>query len=185
MFRLMSRTPLQHPPVRRGKYADSIDRHRTGLIEAEVMGDEESDRMDAGEIRTERLALQTQGDAEMVDITDEVGRMIERAGLAEGRVLLFCTGSTGGLTTIEYEPGLIRDFPLMFDRLAPKDIRYHHDDTWHDGNGHSHCRASLLGPSLTVPVSGGRMLLGTWQQVVFIDFDNRPRQRELVVQLAA
>ncbi len=129
--------------------------------------------------------METRGDAEMVDLSEGVQRLVSGAGLQEGRVLLFCTGSTGALTTIEYEPGLERDFPAMFDRIAPRDITYHHDERWHDGNGHSHCRASLLGPSLTIPVSEGRMLLGTWQQVVFVDFDNRPRKREIVVQLAS
>ncbi|HJL55181.1 MAG: secondary thiamine-phosphate synthase enzyme YjbQ [Candidatus Thalassarchaeaceae archaeon] len=139
--------------------------------------------MAEGSIRTERLAIETRGDAEMVDITRDVQGVVREAGMNEGQVLLFCVGSTGGLTTIEYEPGLIRDFPDMFDRLIPKDIRYRHDDTWHDGNGHSHCRASLLGPSLTIPVQGGQMLLGTWQQIIFVDFDNKPRSRELVIQL--
>jgi len=112
-----------------------------------------------------------------------VADLVERAGLDEGRVLVFVTGSTAALTTIEHEPGLLQDLPEMFDRLIPADRRYHHDDTWHDGNGHSHLRASLLGPSLTLPVAGGRLLLGTWQQVVLVDFDNRPRQREVVIQL--
>ena len=133
--------------------------------------------------RTERLAIETRGDAEMIDITRDVQGVVHEVGMNEGQVLLFCVGSTGGLTTIEYEPGLIRDFPEMFDRLIPRDIRYHHDDTWHDGNGHSHCRASLLGPSLTIPVQEGQMLLGTWQQILFVDFDNKPRRRELIVQL--
>jgi secondary thiamine-phosphate synthase enzyme len=119
----------------------------------------------------------------MIDITRDVQGVVHEVGMNEGQVLLFCVGSTGGLTTIEYEPGLNRDFPEMFDRLIPRDIRYHHDDAWHDGNGHSHCRASLLGPSLTIPVQGGQMLLGTWQQILFVDFDNKPRRRELIVQL--
>tara|TARA_B100001123_G_C15035355_1_gene917127 strand:- start:90 stop:542 length:453 start_codon:yes stop_codon:yes gene_type:complete len=135
-------------------------------------------------MRTERLGLETRGEAEMIDITDKVAHLILNSGLKEGQVLIFCVGSTGGLTTIEYEPGLIRDFPLMFERLAPQGIHYHHEDTWHDGNGHSHCRASLLGPSLVVPVENGRMILGTWQQVLFIDFDNKPRHREIIVQIS-
>jgi secondary thiamine-phosphate synthase enzyme len=99
-------------------------------------------------------------------------------------VLLFVPGATGGLTTVEYEPGLLRDLPEAFERLYPRDMRYHHDDTWHDGNGHSHVRATMLGPSLVIPVLDGQMTLGTWQQIIFIDFDNRPRQRELVVQVS-
>ena len=100
----------------------------------------------------------------------------------EGSVLLFVSGSTAGLTTVEYEPGLLRDVPAFFERIIPQDAHYHHEDTWHDGNGHSHVRASLLGPSLVVPFEEGRLTLGTWQQVVFLDFDNGPRERELVLQ---
>ena len=133
---------------------------------------------------TERLELETRGEAEMIDITNQVARLIVNSNLKDGQVLLFCVGSTGGLTTIEYEPGLIRDFPLMFERLAPQGIHYHHEDTWHDGNGHSLCRASLLGPSLVVPIENGRMILGTWQQILFIDFDNKPRHREIIVQMS-
>lgn len=134
-------------------------------------------------IRTERIHVRTRGNAEVVDLTDQVARLISEAGLSEGQVLLFVVGSTASLTTIEYEPGLVRDLPELLDRLIPSG-RYHHDATWHDGNGHSHLRASLLGPSLTVPVSGGQLLLGTWQQVVLVDMDVRPRQREIVVQLS-
>ena len=96
---------------------------------------------------------------------------------------MFVTGSTAGVTTIEFEPGLLEDLPAAFERLAPQGLRYRHDETWHDGNGHSHVRASLLGPSLLVPFEDGRLLLGTWQQIVLVDFDNRPRRREIVVQL--
>jgi secondary thiamine-phosphate synthase enzyme len=99
-------------------------------------------------------------------------------------VLVFVPGATAALTTVEFEPGLVRDLPELFERIAPRDRPYHHDETWHDGNGHSHVRASLLGPSLTVPVQGGKLLLGTWQQIVLVDFDNRPHRRELVVQLS-
>ena len=134
-------------------------------------------------IRTERLHVTTRGNAEVVDLTDRVARLVSEAGLSEGQVLLFVVGSTASLTTIEYEPGLVQDLPELLDRLIPAG-RYHHDETWHDGNGHSHLRASLLGPSLTVPVSGGRLLLGTWQQIVLVDMDIRPRQREIVVQLS-
>ena len=134
-------------------------------------------------IRTERLHVTTRGNAEVVDLTDRVAGLVSEAGLSEGQVLLFVVGSTASLTTIEYEPGLVQDLPELLDRLIPAG-RYHHDETWHDGNGHSHLRASLLGPSLTVPVSGGRLLLGTWQQIVLVDMDIRPRQREIVVQLS-
>src|SRR5215471_14255750 len=123
---------------------------------------------------TDRVRISTHGDAEV----------ITKHGFVEGQALVFVSGSTAALTTVEYEPGLVRDLPEMFERIAPQDGRYHHEDTWHDGNGHSHCRASLLGPSLTVPFAQGKLLLGTWQQIVLIDFDNRARQRELVVQLS-
>lgn len=135
-------------------------------------------------LKTERLTLSTDGDADMLDVTGEVGGAVARAGLEEGQVLVFVVGSTAAVTTIEFEPGLRRDLPDLFDRFAPAGARYHHDDTWHDGNGHSHLRASLLGPSLTVPVLEGRLLLGTWQQIVLVDFDARPRRREVIVQLS-
>ncbi len=134
-------------------------------------------------IRTERLEIRTRGNAEVVDLTGDVARLVSAAALREGQVLLFVVGSTAALTTIEFEPGLVRDLPELLDRLIPAG-RYHHDETWHDGNGHSHLRASLMGPSLTVPVSGGRLLLGTWQQIVLVDMDVRPRRREIVVQLS-
>jgi secondary thiamine-phosphate synthase enzyme len=117
----------------------------------------------------------------MHDVTQAVADIVQQSGVRDGLVNVFCPGSTGGVTTIEYEPGLRRDFPEAMERIAPREMRYEHDETWHDGNGHSHVRASLLGPSLTVPVSGGRPLLGTWQQIVFLDFDVRPRRRRLVV----
>ena len=134
-------------------------------------------------LQTTEITLRTRGDTDIHDVTDAVAELIGTAGLREGQVLIFVPGSTGGLTTVEHEPGLLKDLPAAFERLYPKAMRYHHDETWHDGNGHSHVRAAMLGPSLTVPVLDGRMTLGTWQQIVFIDFDNRPRQRHLVVQL--
>jgi len=97
---------------------------------------------------------------------------------------MFVPGSTAALTTVEFEPGLVQDLPAFFERIIPRRAHYHHEDTWHDGNGHSHVRASLLGPSLTVPFKDGALLLGTWQQIVLIDFDNRRRRRKLVVQLS-
>ena len=99
-----------------------------------------------------------------------------------GNTLIFVPGSTGGITTLEYEPGLIQDLPAALEKFAPQDGHYHHEDTWHDGNGHSHVRSAVVGCSLTVPFREGQLLLGTWQQIVLVDFDNRPRQRELVVQ---
>jgi len=133
-------------------------------------------------ILTKELKLSTNGRAEMIDITDDVQAMLTKNGLREGNVTLFVPGSTGALTTIEYEPGLLRDYPEFFEKIIPSNVSYHHDNTWHDGNGHSHLRASLQGPSLVVPFAEGRLLLGTWQQIIFVDFDNRPRTRRIVVQ---
>lgn len=135
------------------------------------------------EIVTEQLTISTKGNSEVVDITEQVASFIGKHKVREGIVTVFVSGSTASVTTTEFEPGLKKDLPAMFERLAPQNIRYHHDDTWHDGNGHAHVRASLVGPSLTVPFSQGELLLGTWQQIVLVDFDNRPRQRKMVLQL--
>ena len=134
-------------------------------------------------IVTDAIRLSTRGESEIVDLTADVQQVVESHGFREGQALVFVSGSTAGLTTIEYEPGLLEDLPAAFERIAPRGIRYRHEDTWHDGNGHSHVRASLLGPSLAVPFREGRLLLGTWQQIALVDFDNRPRRREVVVQL--
>jgi secondary thiamine-phosphate synthase enzyme len=133
---------------------------------------------------TERLSLETRGDDDIRDLTPDVQALVDRHHLHHGQVLVFVPGSTAAVTTIEFEPGLRRDLPAALERLAPRALRYQHEDTWHDGNGHSHVRASLLGPSLVVPVADGKLLLGTWQQVILVDCDNRPRQREVVVQLS-
>jgi len=134
-------------------------------------------------LATDRVRVETRGDSQILDLTAEVQAVVERHGFRDGQALVFVPGSTAGVTTIEHEPGLLEDLPAAFERLAPRGIRYRHDDTWHDGNGHSHVRASMLGPSLQVPFEDGRLLLGTWQQIVLVDFDNRPRRREIVVQL--
>ena len=135
-------------------------------------------------IKIDRIHISSKGDTDIIDITAMVAAIVKKHGLVEGSVLVFVPGATGGLTTVEYEPGLLKDLPEAFERLAPERKNYHHDQTWHDGNGHSHVRASLVGPSLTVPVEDGKLTLGTWQQIVFIDFDIRPRTRVLVVQLS-
>jgi secondary thiamine-phosphate synthase enzyme len=134
------------------------------------------------ETRTTRIETSSRGNADMIDLTEDLTRVVRDERFEEGQLLVFVVGSTAALTTIEYEPGLVRDVPELLDRLIPPG-RYHHDETWHDGNGHSHLRASLIGPSLVVPVHRGEMTLGTWQQVVLVDMDNRARRRELVVQL--
>ena len=135
------------------------------------------------EIETYSISISTKGNCDIVDITDKVGNLIVNNDFIEGNVLLFAGGSTAGITTIEYEPGLLKDYPKFFERIAPTSINYEHDNTWHDGNGHSHIRAAIQGASFTVPFSKGRMLLGTWQQIIFVDFDNRSRKREIVVQI--
>jgi secondary thiamine-phosphate synthase enzyme len=135
------------------------------------------------EIITSRILVSTRGNSEVRDITEDVAAVLSQSDLKEGLVTIFVTGSTASITTTEFEPGLKKDIPEALDRLAPHGSRYHHDDTWHDGNGFSHVRAAVMGPSLSVPFSRGELLLGTWQQIVLIDHDNRPRDREIVVQL--
>jgi secondary thiamine-phosphate synthase enzyme len=135
-------------------------------------------------IITERFSLSTNGGSEVVDITGEVTKILGRHKLKEGSLLVFVVGSTASVTTTEFEPGLRRDIPEVLSKLIPEQFRYHHDDTWGDGNGHSHVRASLMGPSLTIPFSRGELLLGTWQQIILVDHDNRPRDRTIIVQLS-
>lgn len=135
------------------------------------------------EIVTQSISITTSGNCDIVDITEKVENLVDKNNFTEGSVLLFAGGSTAGITTIEYEPGLMKDYPEFFNRIAPSKINYEHDNTWHDGNGHSHVRAAIQGASLTVPFLNGRLMLGTWQQIVFIDFDNRTRKREIMVQI--
>ncbi|MBW6453989.1 MAG: secondary thiamine-phosphate synthase enzyme YjbQ [Methyloprofundus sp.] len=132
---------------------------------------------------TEIISINTKGFSDIIDITPRVLSYIEQAGICSGLVTLFCPGSTGALTTIEYEPGVLRDLQEALERIAPSDMPYHHDKRWGDGNGFSHVRASLMKPSLSIPLIDGKPTLGTWQQVVFIDFDNRPRSRNVIVQI--
>ncbi len=135
------------------------------------------------QIVTTEIEVSSKGNCDIIDLTYRVQEIIQESGLREGSVLLFVAGATAGLTTIEYEPGLKKDYPEFFERIAPANRRYHHDDTWNDGNGHSHIRASLQGPSLQVPFTQSKLLLGIWQQIVLIDFDTRPRTRKLIIQL--
>lgn len=134
-------------------------------------------------IMTKNIQLKSKGETDIIDITDHVSQAIEESSVSNGIATVFVAGSTAALTTIEYEPGLKHDFPQMLSRVAPKDIVYEHDNTWHDGNGHSHVRASLIGPSLTIPVVGGKLTLGTWQQIIFLEMDTRPRNRNVIVQM--
>ena len=134
-------------------------------------------------IHTATLSVQTQGNAQMIDVTNEVAQVVRESGLDAGIVTVFCPGATGAVTTIEYESGAVSDFQRLFDEIAPPDRHYAHNARWGDGNGHSHIRSALLGPSLTVPFVDRSLLLGTWQQIIFVDFDNRPRSRRLIVQV--
>jgi secondary thiamine-phosphate synthase enzyme len=118
----------------------------------------------------------------MVDLTPDVSRLLGNIQFKEGQVTVFVPGSTASITTIEFEPGLKQDFPNAMEKLAPRGAEYEHDNTWHDGNGHSHVRASMVGPSVTIPFHKGRLMLGTWQQIVLVDWDNRARRREVIFQ---
>jgi len=131
---------------------------------------------------TRYVGLESEGNCDILDITENVRAELRKTGLRDGTVTVFVPGATGGVTTVEFEGGLVRDLKEMFESVAPQGKPYYHDQKWHDGNGHSHVRASLLGPSLTVPFSGTELILGTWQQIVFIDFDVRRRSRRLVLQ---
>ncbi len=134
-------------------------------------------------IRTSKLVERTQGYCDIIDITAKVQGQIQKEKIHRGLATLFVSGSTAALTTIEYEPGLVEDLKELLERFIPSNKKYHHDDRWGDDNGFSHLRAALLGPSLQVPIESGRLLLGTWQQIVLLDFDNRPRTREIMIQI--
>ena len=129
------------------------------------------------------IQLSTRGNADMLDITDQVRGRVAESGLSDGIVTIFCPSATSSLTTIEYEAGCLSDLKRLFDQVAPPEQNYAHNARWGDGNGHSHIRAALLKASLTVPFVNGRLTLGTWQQIIYVDFDNRSRRRELIVQV--
>ncbi len=130
-----------------------------------------------------KFSLKTSAKDEIIDITGEVQRIVSESKLKNGLACVFVAGSTAAITTVEHEPGLVADLKDALDRLYPKDIDYEHHKRWGDGNGHSHIRASFVGPSLTVPIENGNLVLGTWQQIVFMEFDNKPRTREITVQV--
>jgi secondary thiamine-phosphate synthase enzyme len=132
---------------------------------------------------TKTIEINSKGENDMVDITDQTLKAILESKLENGIVTIFISGSNAAVTTIEYEPGLRTDFPMMLNRIIPKDIEYKHDQTWHDGNGHSHIRASLIGPSLTVPFKDRNLILDTWQQIAFIELDIRSRERRITLQI--
>ncbi|PIV69956.1 MAG: secondary thiamine-phosphate synthase enzyme [Euryarchaeota archaeon CG01_land_8_20_14_3_00_38_12] len=132
---------------------------------------------------SETISVSTKGETDIINITDDVSKIVEKSGMKNGIGCVFVPGSTGAITTIEYEPGLLQDLPKALERLFPKNIEYKHHETWHDGNGHSHVRASIIGPSLAVPIKNGKLILGTWQQIVFVELDVRKRKREIIVQI--
>ena len=134
-------------------------------------------------VESKTLQFSSKGNCDIIDITPQVGQAIYESSVDSGTVTVFITGSTAGVTTVEYEPGLIDDLEKLFERIAPRNIPYGHDARWGDGNGHSHVRASLLGSSLVVPFNSKRMMLGTWQQIIVIDFDNKPRNRTVMLQI--
>lgn len=132
---------------------------------------------------SETISLNTKGFSDILDVTHHVDAVTDRSGIKNGLVTVMCSGSTGSVTTIEYESGVIRDLQKAIEKIAPSNIPYEHDKRWGDGNGFSHVRAALMKPSLTIPLVKGKLALGTWQQIVFIDFDNRKRERRLIVQI--
>ena len=134
-------------------------------------------------VKSASIAFSTKGNADFHDITGELQKIVSAGNLKAGTVTAFCGSSTSALTTIEYESGALSDLRRLFDEIVPEGRDYRHNARWGDGNGHSHVRAALLGPSLTIPVVDGQLALGTWQQVIHVDFDTRPRQRNLIVQL--
>ena len=132
---------------------------------------------------TETISLQTKGNCDMVDITSLVAQKVSDTDINSGTITVFVNGSTAGLTTIEFESGVLSDFQDMWQRIIPRDMHYEHDRAWDDGNGHSHVRASLLGASLVVPFNNKKLTLGTWQQIILVDFDNRSRSRQIILQI--
>ncbi|SYZ72927.1 conserved hypothetical protein [Candidatus Zixiibacteriota bacterium] len=134
-------------------------------------------------IKTVEINFSTAGNGHIINLTDRIEEAINSTKISQGIAVVFVPGSTAGLTTIEFEPGLMKDLPEFFEKIIPSNTPYHHDLTWHDGNGFSHLRAALIGPDLTIPFSNRKMHLGTWQQIVFLEFDNRSRRRSAVIQI--
>jgi secondary thiamine-phosphate synthase enzyme len=132
---------------------------------------------------TNFIHIKTNGENDMVNITKETSKAVVESNMVNGVAVVFVTGSTAAITTIEFEPGLKKDFPNMLARIAPKEIEYQHDNTWQDGNGHSHVRASIIGPSITIPFVDGKIMLGMWQQIVILEMDIQPREREIIIQI--
>ena len=135
------------------------------------------------EIITKSFNVSTEGFTDIIDITGNVQKLVDESEFSEGNALVFIPGATAGITTIEYEPGLLKDYPEFMEKIVPSDKNYHHDLTWHDGNGFSHIRAALQGASFQVPFLNGELLLGTWQQIILVDFDNKSRNRKVITQI--
>lgn len=133
-------------------------------------------------VYSDQVKMKTKGFTDIINITNDVHHFISKNECKEGQLLIFIDGSTAAISTIEYEPGLLQDLPELLESIIPMNKRYHHDDTWHDGNGYAHLRSTLIGTSMTVPVIGGRVVLGTWQQIILVDFDNGPRTRNVILQ---
>jgi len=131
----------------------------------------------------DEISVSTNGEVDIIDITSDIQKIVNKSKIKDGIVCAFVKGSTGAITTIEYEPGLMKDLPRALQKIAPKGEHYDHHETWHDDNGHSHVRASLIGSSITIPIKGGKLIHGTWQQVVFVELDTRPRDRGLIIQI--
>ena len=134
-------------------------------------------------VLSDTIQLHSEGEGDIIDLTTQLSNIVKDSEIKNGTVTIFVSGSTAAVTTIEYEPGLVHDFPEMLSRIAPRDIEYEHDNTWHDGNGHSHVRSSLIGPSITIPIVQGKLTLGTWQQVVLLEMDTRSRNRTVILQI--
>ena len=134
-------------------------------------------------VSTYSIKIHSKGENDIVDLTQQTSDFVKKSDISKGIITIFVSGSTGSITTIEYEPGLIKDFPEMLSKIAPRDLDYGHEQMWHDGNGHSHVKASLVGPSLTVPFIDGKLCLGRWQQIVFVEMDTRTRNRDLILQI--
>jgi secondary thiamine-phosphate synthase enzyme len=134
-------------------------------------------------VLSDTIQLHSEGEGDIIDLTTQLSNIVKDSEIKNGTVTIFVSGSTAAVTTIEYEPGLVHDFPEMLSRIAPRDIEYEHDNTWHDGNGHSHVRSSLIGPSITIPIIQGKLTLGTWQQVVLLEMDTRSRTRTVILQI--
>jgi len=131
----------------------------------------------------DEIKVKTEGEVDIIDITENIQKIVEKSDIKNGIICVFNPGSTGSLTTIEYEPGLKKDFPIALEKIAPKKDYYNHHETWHDDNGHSHVRASLIGPSVTLPLIKGKVVHGTWQQIVFVELDTSNRTRNIIVQI--